>query len=167
MRSSARRRVGLLTNAGGLGILCADACETAGLELPPLSPETELALTGVLPSEASVANPVDMLGSATEKTYADVLPLMLADPRLDAVIVLFVPPVTAGAEDVAEAVRAAAEGSEKPVLAAILSSEGIPEALRNGRVAAFTYPESAARALGRAAERGEWLRRAAGTIPEL
>jgi acetyl coenzyme A synthetase (ADP forming)-like protein len=163
----AGRRVGLLTNAGGLGILCADACETAGLELPPLSPETELALAGVLPAEASVANPVDMLGSATEKTYAEALPLLLADPRLDAVIVLFVPPVTAGADDVAEAVRAAVEGSEKPVLAAILSSEGIPQPLRDSRVAAFTYPESAARALGRAAERGEWLRRAAGTIPEL
>ena len=163
----AGRRVGLLTNAGGLGILCADACETAGLELPSLSAETEQALTRVLPSEASVANPVDMLGSATEKTYAEVLPLLLADPRLDAVIVLFVPPVTAGADDVAEAVRAAVEGAEKPVLAAILSSEGIPEPLRDGRVAAFTYPESAARALGRAAERGEWLRQPAGRIPEL
>jgi acetyl coenzyme A synthetase (ADP forming)-like protein len=163
----AGRRVGVLTNAGGLGILCADACETAGLELPALSPDTELALARVLPSEASVANPVDMLGSATEQTYADALPPLLADPRLDAVIVLFVPPVTAGADDVAEAVRAAAEGSRKPVLAAILSSEGIPEALRESRVAAFTYPESAARALGRAAERGEWLRRPAGTIPEL
>ena len=64
------RRVAVLTNAGGLGILCADACEAAGLELPQLSEETRAALAAALPAEASVANPVDMLGSAT----ADELP---------------------------------------------------------------------------------------------
>ncbi len=163
----AGRRVGLLTNAGGLGILCADACESAGLELPSLSPETEQALRGLLAPEASVANPVDMLGGATEETYARALPLLLADLRLDAVIALFVPPVTATPDAVAAAVRAAAESAEKPVLAAIMSSEGIPEPLRDGRVAAFAYPESAARALGRAAERSEWLRHPVGRLPEL
>jgi acyl-CoA synthetase (NDP forming) len=60
-------RVAVLTNAGGLGILCADAAEAAGLELPPLSAETEAALRALLPAEASVANPVDMLGSATKR----------------------------------------------------------------------------------------------------
>src|SRR5207249_3136342 len=58
------RRVALLTNAGGLGILCADACEAVGLELPPLADSTNEALTSVLPPEASLANPIDMLGSA-------------------------------------------------------------------------------------------------------
>ena len=59
------RQVALLTNAGGLGILAADACEAAGLELSELSEETQVALAAVLPAEASLANPVDMLGSAT------------------------------------------------------------------------------------------------------
>ena len=62
------RRVAVLTNAGGLGILCADACEAAGLELPVLTEETRAALAATLPTEASVANPVDMLGSATART---------------------------------------------------------------------------------------------------
>ena len=61
------RRVAVLTNAGGLGILCADACEAAGLELPQLAEETTRAIAPLLPAEASLANPVDMLGSATER----------------------------------------------------------------------------------------------------
>ena len=68
------RRVAILTNAGGLGILCADACETAGLELSELTPETNATLAELLPAEASLANPVDMLGSATAASYEAVAP---------------------------------------------------------------------------------------------
>ena len=165
------RRVAILTNAGGLGILCADACETAGLELSELTPETNAALAELLPAEASLANPVDMLGSATAASYEAVLPVVLEDPAVDSVIVLFVPPAQAGAEDVAAGLaRTLAAGStDKPVLAAILSAEGVPSALRTtpAPAALFTYPESAARALGLAAERAEWLRRPAGVVPSV
>ena len=164
------RGVAVLTNAGGLGILCADACEASGLELTPLSESTVAALRSVLPAEASVANPVDMLGSATPEIYAACLPPLLADPHVDALIVLFVPAVSAGAEDVAVALgRAAAEADAgKPVLAVVMTADGMPAAFRSGaRVAAFAYPESAARALGRAAERAEWLRRPQGSLPQL
>jgi acetate---CoA ligase (ADP-forming) len=163
------RRVAILTNAGGLGILCSDACEASGLELSELSPETTTKLAELLPAEASLANPVDMLGSATAAAYEGTLPIVLADPQVDSVIVLFVPPATAGAEDVAEGIARALEGesTDKPVLAALLSAEGPPAALRRtpSRAALFTYPESAAHALGLAAKRAEWLRRPAGTVP--
>jgi acetyl coenzyme A synthetase (ADP forming)-like protein len=167
------RRVVLLTNAGGLGILAADACETAGLELPPLAVETRAALAQLLPREASLANPVDMLGGATERTFEAVLPHLLADPAVDAAIVLFVPPIVAQANEVADAVVRAVEAAgdgDKPVLGVFISHEGTPAALIRGdarRIAAFPYPESAARALGRAAERAEWLRRPAGRVPDL
>jgi acetate---CoA ligase (ADP-forming) len=208
------RRVAVLTNAGGLGILCADACEAAGLELPRLADETvaalaellpaeasvanpvdmlggadadaceaaglELprladetvaALAELLPAEASVANPVDMLGGADADAYARALPIVLADPRIDSAVVLFAPTVAASADEVAQAVALVAEDSaaEKPLLAVTLSAAGIPAALRRPGcgVAAFAYPESAARALGRAAERADWLRRPLGAIPEL
>ena len=72
------RRTALLTNAGGLGILAADACEAAGLELPMLSEATREALSSLLPREASLANPVDMLGSATEETFEAALPARAA-----------------------------------------------------------------------------------------
>jgi acetyl coenzyme A synthetase (ADP forming)-like protein len=165
------RRVAVLTNAGGLGILCADACDAAGLELPELAQETREALAAVMPSEGSLANPVDLLGSATGDTYALALPPVLRDPGIDAVIVLFVPPVVAGADEVAEAIRATLEreASEKPVLAVVMSADGTPESLRapDSPAATFSYPESAARALGVAAERADWLRRPAGAVPTL
>jgi acetate---CoA ligase (ADP-forming) len=164
------RRVAVLTNAGGLGILCADACEAAGLELPPLERRTQIELSGVLPREASVANPIDMLGSATARTYEDALPPVLADNRVDAVIVNFVPPVMAGADEVAAAVERAVERSEvkdKPVLAVMISEGGIPKVLLRDprRAAAFADPDAAASALGLAAGRAEWLRRLAGAVP--
>jgi acyl-CoA synthetase (NDP forming) len=163
------RHVVLLTNAGGLGILCSDACEAAGLELSELTDDTRSQLAALLPEEASLANPVDMLGSATAASYEAVVPILLADPTVDALIVLFVPPATAGAGDVAEGLARTldAVSTDKPVLAALLSDEGIPAALRKtpAPAALFTYPESAARALGLAAQRAEWLRRPAGTVP--
>ena len=165
------RRVGVLTNAGGLGILCADACAAAGLEVPELGEETRAALQPLLPEDASLANPVDLLGSATAATYEAVIPPLLSDPRVDALIALFVPPVVAGAEEVATAIRLTVDrvAPEKPVLAVVMSAGGTPAVLREdgSTVAAFPYPESAARALGVAAERAEWLRRPAGEVPEL
>jgi acetyl coenzyme A synthetase (ADP forming)-like protein len=163
------RRAALLTNAGGLGILCADACEAAGLELPSLSEETLRALHDVMPVEGSAANPVDILGSANAKTFATVLPLVLADPGVDSVIVLFVPTVGVSEDDVGAAIsRSAASADGKTVLCAFLSAKGAPATLRgDAPVPAFSYPEAAARALGRAADRGDWLRRPAGTVPEL
>ncbi|HEY5059250.1 MAG TPA: GNAT family N-acetyltransferase, partial [Gaiellaceae bacterium] len=119
------RRVAVLTNAGGLGILCADACEAAGLTLPLLSERTVTALRAFLPEAASDANPVDLLGSATAADYERAVPLLLADPRVDALIALFVPPVSAGAGEVADALERAAAGAEKPVLASLLAAETV------------------------------------------
>ena len=165
------RRVAVTTNAGGLGILCADACEAAGLELPELGVETRAALAAVLPPESSVANPVDLLGSATAATYEAALPILLAEQAVDALIVLFVPPVVAGPDEVATAIRdvVAAADAGKPVLAAVISAGGIPAVLRDpgSPVAAFTYPESAARALGLAVQRADWLRHPTGSAPEI
>jgi acetyl coenzyme A synthetase (ADP forming)-like protein len=164
------RNVAVLTNAGGLGILCADACEAAGLALPELASATRDALSSILPVEASLSNPVDMLGSATAETYERVLPILLADPGIDALIVLFVPPVVAGAHEVADAIARAVEcapRSDKPVLASVISAGGTPAALLDSGATPFAYPESAARSLGRVAERAEWLRRPQGRLPEV
>ena len=143
------RRVAVLTNAGGLGILCADACDAAGLELPPLSEETRAALATVLPQEASTANPIDMLGSATSDQYEQALPHLLGDDAVDALIVIFVPAASVTVADVGAAIDRATRGHAKPVLHVLMGG------LHPG---SFPYPESAARALGRAAERADWLR---------
>ena len=136
------RSVALLTNAGGLGILAADACEAAG-SAPVARRRDGRGLRAELAAEASVANPVDMLGGATPQTYAAALPLLLADTAIDAVIVLFVPAVSGTADEVAHAVERTAReaGADKPVLAVVMSSEGVPEACA-GRA---TWPPSRTR----------------------
>src|SRR5207244_12664128 len=63
-------RVGVVTNAGGPGILLADACEARGLQLPALASPTVAALRTLLPPQAGLSNPVDMVASATAEQYA-------------------------------------------------------------------------------------------------
>jgi acetate---CoA ligase (ADP-forming) len=162
-------RVAVVTNAGGLGILFSDAGAAEGLELPEPSAETCESLRAVLPAEASLTNPIDLLGSATAETFAAVLPPLLADPSFDAICVLFVRPVVATAADVERAVdRVVGEaGEHKPVVAVLLSSEVRSEAESPRHIATFASPEAAARALGVGARRAAWLRRPAGVVPQL
>ncbi|HVA88478.1 MAG TPA: GNAT family N-acetyltransferase [Chloroflexota bacterium] len=160
-------RVAVLTNAGGLGILCADACEASGLVLPALTVETTQALRALLPPEAAVANPVDMLASGPPASYGGALRLLLADPNVDSVIVLFIPPLVTNAEEVAAALSAACDPAPaKPVLACFVGVQGIPSVLQGATtIPSYTFPESAARALGHAAARAAWLRRPRGEFP--
>jgi acyl-CoA synthetase (NDP forming) len=150
----------VITNAGGMGILAADACDNSGLVLPDLAEETRAKLAEFLPREASTANPVDMLGSAVGETYERAIPILLEDPGVDAVMVLFVLTIVADTKDVCDAIARVSEGSEKPVVPVVLSAEGAPRG-------SLAYPESAARALGLAAQRAAWLRRPEGKVPVL
>ncbi len=151
-------RVALLTNAGGLAILCADACEATGLDVAAPSPETQAALRDVLAAEASVGGPVDVLGSGTAEQYRRALGLLLADPGVDSVIVLAVPTASLPVADLEPVIEGAA--GAKPVLAVGLDPEP------GSRIPRFVYPEPAARALARAAQRAAWLERPLGTIVE-
>lgn len=162
----AGNRVAIVTNAGGLGIICADACENNQLIVPPLSPETQAALRSMLPVEAAVTNPVDMLASASPATYEEVIKTVLADPEIDAAIVLFIPPLVTKAEDVAEAVARVGEFAiDKPVLACFVGSDAANAiAGETRKVPAFRFPESAARSLSAAVEYRRWLRRPEGTL---
>src|SRR5581483_2478927 len=118
-----------------------------------LSEATRERLAALLPREASLANQVDMHGSATGATYEAALAPLLADTGLDAVITLFVPPVHAGTDEVAAAIKRAVERArpDKPVLAVIVAEGGAPASLLEPPrpLATFSFPEAAARALGR------------------
>jgi len=85
-------RVAIVTNAGGPGILCADACEAGGLAVVELSTELRERLRKLLPAEASTANPVDMIASATPTQYRAVVEAVASSGEADAVIVIFIPP---------------------------------------------------------------------------
>ena len=157
------RRVAILSNAGGLAILCADACAELGFELAPLNEHTRQHLAALLPDEATVANPVDMIASATAETFATVVPLLLADADVDSLVVLAAPTSLAMPEDVVRAIADACDRGQatKPVLAVTPGA-----ATHGGSVPCYRYPEAAAGALARAVERAEWLRRPHGRVHE-
>jgi acetyl coenzyme A synthetase (ADP forming)-like protein len=145
------RRTALLTNAGGPGILAADACEASGLELPELSPETTATLQPLFPPEASIRNPLDMIASATPQGYRDALGALLADPGMDAALAIFVPPLGVAQEDVTLAIASvSAEHPDKTVFAVLMGHEGLPQGratLHEAGIPAYIFPESAARGL--------------------
>lgn len=158
-------RVGILTNAGGPGILAADACEGHGLVLPALGDQTVADLRTFLPAAASVTNPVDLLASASAEDYRRAMRLLLSDPHVDSLVVIFTPPlVTEPAAVAAAIVDGAKEAAGKPVLATFMSTQGAPAAL--APIPCYVFPESASTALARAVEYGAWRRRPAGTLPE-
>lgn len=164
------KRVAILTNAGGLGILCADACEGGGLEIPPLPESTRSRLAEFLPAEAALANPVDMIASASPDDYRRAIGL-LAEAGVDAIIALFVPPLVTRADEVATAIRAAAASLPEhlPLLTVFMSAHGVPDQLREGgrAIPSYRFPEDAARALARAAQYGSWRLSPEGQIPDL
>jgi acyl-CoA synthetase (NDP forming) len=154
----AGRRVAVLTNSGGPGIMCADACEARELTLPSLSDETRERLGGFLPSSASLTNPVDMIATASPRDYAESLEAIAADPAVDSVIVINTPVMGAPAEQVAAALAAAVAGLERqvPVLAVHVSADDPPPALRNAGIPVYDFPEEAVHALARAVRYSEW-----------
>jgi acetate---CoA ligase (ADP-forming) len=169
----AGRRVAIVTNAGGPGILCADACEAAGLQVPAFSDELRSRLAAVLPAAAAAGNPVDLLAAAPPERYGQAIELVAGSGEADAVIVIHVPPLAGdqGIDQVAAAIRrAAAQAPPRVTLLAVFmrSGEG-PAELRDGPrpIPCYQFPEEAASALARTADRGEWLRRSAGQVPAL
>ncbi len=161
----AGRRVAVLTNGGGPGILVADACEAAGLLVPELSEGTEAALRAGLPPQAATRNPVDIVASATAAQYGRSLRLLGAAEEVDAIIVVFIPPFLTRAEDVAREIAAAAgDLPAKPVIAVFMTAEPAPASLSDAGIPSFTYPERAAAALGQVARWAEWRARPAGHV---
>jgi acetate---CoA ligase (ADP-forming) len=165
----AGRRVAIVGNSGGPGVLAADACEAAGLSVPELSDATQSALRDCLPPAAGIRNPVDMMAAAGPGTYGQALRVLLGDPEVDAVIVVCTPTHAAPIDGVAQALAAVvADGVEKPIVANLVGHEGIPPTLRGSRaVPCFPFPEAAAQALARAAWYGEWRQRPPGQVPVL
>src|SRR5499427_9001522 len=158
------RRVAIVTNAGGPGILAVDACEAAGLTLARFAPELQEQLRAVLPASASIGNPVDMIASAGPEQYERTVATLMTAPDVDSLIVIFTPVDLTTADAIMRSIRAGVvvarrEGATgKPVLACVMAEPGRPVPLEaeGERVPAFAFPENAARALGKAAAYAEW-----------
>lgn len=162
----AGRRIAIVTNAGGPGILAADACQSHGLEVVDLTETTKAALRRLLPAAAAVNNPVDMLASAPPAHYEAALDLVLADPNVDSALVIFIPPLVTDADDVATAIaRAAERARQKPIAGIFMRSDDPPAAV--SAIPCFAFPEPAAIAMSRVAAYGEWRRQPVGVVPSL
>jgi acetyl coenzyme A synthetase (ADP forming)-like protein len=162
-------RVAIITNAGGLGILCADTCEANGLMVAPLSETTKAQLREFLPSEASVDNPVDMIASASDADYEGAIRTVAGDPDVDAVIVIYIPPQVEKAAAIVRAIARAlrdVEGSI-PVATTLMGGSAVESELRvdGTKIPSFSFPEQAAIAVARAAAHGRWRTRPEGTAP--
>ena len=161
-------RVGVVTNAGGPGILLADACEAHGLKLPELSAESLAALRAFLPPQAGLANPIDVIASATAEQIANAIAVVGSDPTIDAVVAVYIPLDVSRIEAYAAAIArgAGAVPAHKPVLSVFMSSRGAPLILAGGlrgRLPSFSFPENAAMALAAAERYGRWRERPPGT----
>ena len=125
------------------------------------------ALRSFLPPEASTNNPVDMIASATGAHYGAAVRAVLADPNVDSLMVIFVPPLMIETRDVAQAIGEAAAGADKPIVACYMGSHGLPAGLRaedqvrGPQIPSYRFPEAAALALSRASTYGEWLAQSA------
>jgi acetyltransferase len=153
-------RVAVLTNAGGAGILAVDSLEARGLRLATLSPHTCDALRSVAPAAASIENPVDVLAGSGPAVYGLALNALLADPNVDAVVVIVGPQDWFLPTSLAEVIGETASLYRKPVLASLMGLEPTHPAvaiLRQYRIPNFGFPERAASSLAALLARRRWL----------
>lgn len=141
------RRLAVVTNAGGPGVLAADALMEGGGELAQLSPETMAALDAILPPHWSHGNPIDILADATEATYERAVELAMKDIGADGVLAITAPLVAAQPKTMATSIaKYAALG--KPLIASFMGGSDVSDAdgiMSRGGIPTFAFPDDAAR----------------------
>jgi len=168
----AGRRIGIVTNAGGPGILCTDACEAAGLVVPQLGEATASELRQFLPAAASVSNPVDMIASARADAYQRTIETVLPSPDIDALIVIYIPVDRNDSQAIAKAICDGVERGRdggvksKPVLACLMSGNA-PRSLTTAHetIPSYMFPEAAAKVLAKAVTYAEWRSKPLAMVP--
>jgi acetyltransferase len=160
-------RVCIVTNAGGPAIMAADAAENRGLVMPELDESTRDKVRALLPAEASVRNPVDMISGAGPSEYDKVLDLVLADENVDILIAIFVPPLIFNPTEVMEAITRTARNHDKPVLAVIMADEkGYERIIRDveNPVPFYRFPEPAVQVAAEMCRYREWQNAPVGEV---
>ncbi len=154
-------RVAIITNAGGPGIMAADAVENAGMIVSKLSGASAETLADKLPAAASVANPIDVLGDADPERYAMALDVAQDDDTVDAIVVILTPQAMTRAAETARAIAARVRG-EKPVLAVFMGGRDVMpgrEELVEAKLPDYTSPERAVAALKAMRSYAKWRQR--------
>ncbi len=154
-------RVGIITNAGGPGIMATDAAETSGLKVVTPTAETQQKLRLGLPASAAVGNPVDVIGDADPDRYVKAFAILQEDPNVDAIIVVVTPQNMTQPLPLAEKLAAAHTG-KKPVLAAFLGGEEVQKAqqrLMELNIPNYPSPERAVASLRAMCDYAAWRQR--------
>jgi acyl-CoA synthetase (NDP forming)/GNAT superfamily N-acetyltransferase len=164
--------VAVVSNAGGTGVLAADACSEAGLVVPQLPEDLTNILGGILPAGASLSNPVDTTAAVGEAALAECVDVLAGWREADAVLVLLVPTETAAAsgDDPVQALIAPSGISRAGTVVAVLPDQAervrLLDRADGGTVPSYADPQDAAHALAYAAHRSRWLAREPGAFPE-
>ena len=156
-------KVAVITNAGGPGIMAADAIERVGLEFAELDEETKKTLASKLPPAANLNNPVDVLGDALADRYEFALDVVLGDKNVNIVLVLLTPQAMTESAATAEALVKLSDGKyNKPILACFMGAEKVRDGLkilRQGRIPQYDAPESAVSTIKAMADYVRWRTR--------
>lgn len=163
------RKVAILTNSGGPGIMAVDAMSQHGLKLAELSEATQERLAKHAPSIASVGNPVDITGSGDATAYRECLQALLEDDAVDDVLVIYTPPTVLQDEEVVEALTEPDPG-QTPVVFCVLGrgrGQTAFDRLTQAGRPTYTFPESAIKAMGAYADYVDRRDRPQGAVPEL
>jgi acetyl coenzyme A synthetase (ADP forming)-like protein len=164
------RKLVIVTNGGGPGIIAADAAASNGLTVDELSPETSAKIRPFMKRGINIGNPIDTTAGATADEYEGILSVLAADENVDAVLAIFAPPIVIETKDMEDALRRAAPvfwKYKKPILGCFIGQKGLSSRLgrRGHYIPLFTFPEEAMVALRRAAEYDEMRRKPQGKIP--
>ena len=149
------RRLAVVTNAGGPGVMAADHCDEAGLQLASLEASTLAVLDEGLPAAWSGQNPVDMLGDAGPERYELAVAACLADPGVDAVLVMLTPQAMTAPDAVADTLLRLHEGAKKPLLACWMGGRSVLSGrrrLEQGGIPAYATPAPAVHAIAALAD---------------
>lgn len=155
-------KIAILTNAGGPGIMAADAVGDSRVEIARLSKETIEKLKEKLPPAAGFNNPVDVIGDADAKRYADGLEILLQDPGVHGVAVILTPQGMTQVEETAKAMAYASLVSNKPIMGAFMGEESVSSGvhqLQKSRIPVYGFPERAVRVFARLSEYADWKRK--------
>lgn len=143
-------KVAVVTNAGGPGIICADAVERSDLKIAEFSKETVEGLKKVLPPAAALYNPVDVIGDARDDRYANALNVIIKDKSVDALIILLTPQAMSNVADIAKAIAKISKKTKKPVVTAFMGGHTVDpgiKILREKGIPNYAYPERAVKSV--------------------